>query len=378
MVDRDKKPPENKSFHERIIDFSGGLNTTISGSLLNSNEAQVAINTSLEQKGTLKPRRGRAKRYVTPFASTPVTGLGVYYKNDGTSRVLITSNDSVYSDAPHMSTKWAEKADWEAAGTETYGYLSTTYKEGSITSNQQELGLAAKCQDATLWTAVDGVLSTTDVNPYFSGSKAMEILIDTGKTSAIAHVAPYPNSLDSSRWAVLVGYVRRDTATNIKLVGLTSGISVSKSGTVITATTWTKTFVKLAPADLLTISRVGVQITGTANQRAFLGGMYLKYITEDEFNNASYVPPELTYFEAIETTTFKLDTTAEWNEGVTKTNVVIGESLTCVKGTDLNNTQDLSQGTLVDTYYGDGALRLNTNITFVPYEGMTWLELIAL
>lgn len=299
MVERDKKPPENKSFHERIIDFSGGLNTTISGSLLNSNEAQVAINTSLEQKGTLKPRRGRAKRYVTPFASTPVTGLGVYYKNDGTSRVLITSNDSIYSDAPHMSTKWTEKADWEATDTEAYGFLSTTYKEGSITSNQQELGLAAKCQDATLWSVVDGVLSTSETNPYFTGSMAMEVLIDTGKTSAIAHAAPFP-AIDSSKWAVLVGYVRRDTATNIKLVGLTSGLSVSKSGTTITATTWTKTFIKLAPADLLTISRVGVQVTGTANQRAFVGGLYFKYITEDEFNNAGYVPPELTDFEAYD------------------------------------------------------------------------------
>ena len=317
MVDRDKKPPENKSFHERIIDFSGGLNTTISGSLLNSNEAQVAINTSLEQKGTLRPRRGRAKRYATAFASTPVTGLGVYYKNDGTSRVLITSNDSVYSDAPHMSTKWTEKADWEKTGTSTMGYLSVSDIEGSITSKQQELGIAGMCEDATLWSVTDGILSVS-TDTYFSGGKSIEILIDTGKVSAIARIFP-KNSVNVSKWAVLCGYVKRDTATDIRLVGLTSTGAVSKSGTILTNTTWVKTFIKLAPADLLTISQVGVQVTGVANQRGYMTGVYFEYITEDEYNNSGYVPPDLTYFEAYDMVK-AYDTTAEFNAG-TVTNI---------------------------------------------------------
>ena len=343
VVERDKKPPENKSFNERLVDFSGGLNTTISGSLLNSNEAQVAINTSLEQKGTIRPRRGRRKRYTEDFAPTAVTGLGVYYKNDGTSRILVTSNDKIYADAPHMSVKWTEKADWEIEGTETSGYLTTAYKEGSITANQQELGLAGKCEDATLWYVIDGVLSTTTTNPYFEGSKAMEVLIDTGKTSAKAYV-PTLSPIDSTKFAVLVGYVRRDTATNIKLVGLTSGNTVSKSGVLITSTSWVKTFMKLSSAELLNIAKVGVEVTGTANQRAFLGGMYFRYITEDEYNNASYEPPEITAYEVYDIV-YEYNTSTSFNNG-TKTNLTnVGDTLAL--------SPEFSEGTKVYTSQAD-------------------------
>ena len=295
-IQADKKPPENKSFHERIVDFSGGLNTTISGALLNSNEAQVAINTSLEQKGTLRPRRGRQKRYVTPFADTPVTGLGVYYKNDGTSRILVTSGDKIYSDAPHMSTKWNEKADWETTGTTLSGYGSTTQVEGSVTSRQQEMGVAARCEDALLWTPKDATLSVS-TDTYFLDGKSIEILIGADKTAGYAHKA-LRSTLDTSKYGVLCGYLKRGTGTNIKLVGLTSGGNVSKSGTTITATTWTKSFIKLSPADLVLISTFGVNVNGTEGQTGYMTGVYFKYITEDEYNNSGYTPPDLDYFEA--------------------------------------------------------------------------------
>ena len=83
-VQADRKPPVNKNNVEYIEDFSGGLNTTISGSLLNKNEAQVANNISFEQKGTILPRKGRKKRYPTRFAPAPCSGLGMLYKQDGT------------------------------------------------------------------------------------------------------------------------------------------------------------------------------------------------------------------------------------------------------------------------------------------------------
>lgn len=132
MAERDKKPPINEVNKVYIDDFSGGLNSTISGSLLSNNEAQTAINISFEQKGTLRPRKGTRKRYLIPFADVPVTGMGVYYKSDGTSRLLITTGEKIFYDKPHLSTKWTEKADWEQAGTEKSRLLDTSIEEGSL------------------------------------------------------------------------------------------------------------------------------------------------------------------------------------------------------------------------------------------------------
>lgn len=316
-----KNPPENRSYSERIVDFSGGLNTTISGSLLNSNEAQVAKDLSLEQKGTLRPRRGRRKRYTTPFTTDSITGIGTYYKNDGTSQLLISAGDAIYSDAPHMSTKWTSKTDWEQTGVVSDGFLSVVDTEGSITSRKQPMGTMAKCEDATLWTALDSTLSLHSGDSVYNDGDSIEILISTAKTSGYAYITP--GSIDTSKYIVLTGYVKNvDATTGVRLVGLTTQNSVSKSSSYVTATLWTRITLKLAPADLANITSIGVQVTGTSSQRAYFTGLYYKYITSDEYNNSSYTPPELTYYEVfqrIET----FDSQTDFNLGVyTHTGIV--------------------------------------------------------
>ena len=80
-VQADKRPPETVVKTQRIYDFSGGLNTTINGSLLNTNEgSQIAKNVAFEQKGTLVPLRGRRKRYSSPFVVSAISGMGMLYK----------------------------------------------------------------------------------------------------------------------------------------------------------------------------------------------------------------------------------------------------------------------------------------------------------
>ena len=103
----------SKSEVVRLVDFSGGQNTTVSPSLLNANEAVEAVNMSLMQKGTITARQGRRKRYNVAFGSVPVTGLGGYYKKDGTSRLVVAAGDKVYADEPYMGTKWTTRQDYE-------------------------------------------------------------------------------------------------------------------------------------------------------------------------------------------------------------------------------------------------------------------------
>lgn len=151
-IKADRRPPVNAPAVERIEDFSGGLNTTISGSLLNKNEAQIALDISFEQKGTIVPRRGRRRRYNVDFGSLPCTGLGAYYKKDGTSRLLVTSDDKIYSDAPHLSKKWDVIEDWEAG--EHNGKISTSKVSGSLVLDHgQQKGMVTLTNGTAAGTA---------------------------------------------------------------------------------------------------------------------------------------------------------------------------------------------------------------------------------
>ena len=114
----------------RISDFSGGKNTTISPSLLNDNEAVECINTSFLQKGTISPRRGRIRRYSTPFSASPVTGLGALYRKDGTTRLVVASGNALYSDSPTLSSSWDTQQEF-GAGT-IVGSASLTATPGEI------------------------------------------------------------------------------------------------------------------------------------------------------------------------------------------------------------------------------------------------------
>lgn len=138
-VEPDRKAPETPSKVEQINDFSGGLNTTINGSLLNKSEAQKAINVSFEQKGTIVPLKGRVKRYPAPFHTAPTTGLGMLFKQDGTSHLVMASDDRLYSDAPRMSYRYTEKPDWEKGTTNQYASLGRT--EGSVVVDAGTLGI---------------------------------------------------------------------------------------------------------------------------------------------------------------------------------------------------------------------------------------------
>lgn len=299
-VQANKTPPENRSYNERIVDFSGGLNTTISGSLLNSNEAQIATDISMEQKGTIRPRRGRTKRYATPFATAPVTGLGVYYKNDGTSRLLMASGSTLYKDSPHMSDRWDTKADFEQDGTTLSGFASLTEKEGSVTARKQYIGDAAHTDSAPLWSAKDAVLSVNTGDSAYDGDSSLEVLIDTGKTDGFAYIGVTP---DTSKYVALTAYVKNGNATSgIRLVGLTSGGSVSVSSAYSTATGWTKLTLKLSPEQLLLISSFGVQATGAAGQTAYFCGLFYEYITDVDYNNSGFVPHDLSYYDAMKRT----------------------------------------------------------------------------
>lgn len=172
MVQIDKKAPESPSKSVRIKDFSGGLNTTISGSLLNINEAQKSKNVSVEQKGTIVPRKGRRRRYDTPYSAQPCSGMGMLFKQDATSFLVMSSGDSIYSDAPRMSYRYDTTEDFEKGTKGAYADYERT--PGSI-----------KVKAGTLRTLFDGIelngfsqftsVANTTYGTKFSVNRAMKM-----------------------------------------------------------------------------------------------------------------------------------------------------------------------------------------------------------
>lgn len=120
-----KKIQDDTPLTGRLVDFSAGQNDAVHPALLNDNESVKSYNASLEEKGTLKPRKGSLKRYSADFdASNPVAGMGVFYKSNGTTRLLMAAGTTVYYDEPHLENRWDTQAQWQNTGTITWGDVS--------------------------------------------------------------------------------------------------------------------------------------------------------------------------------------------------------------------------------------------------------------
>jgi hypothetical protein len=374
MPQADKKPPVNKANTEYINDFSGGLNTTISGSLLTEKEAQVAENVSFEQKGTIVPRKGRRKRYSAPFVNEPISGLGQLYKQDGTARLVISAGTNMYSDKPNLSTKWTSKADFDVTGASKTKYIDTTSDETAMSLARNYLPRAvADCKDKTLFIATDVTLADETSVVKFNGN-AIKATLNASKTVGFAKATP---SIDRTKLWVVSAYIcNGNAASGVRIVGLKTDGTVVKGSDYVTSTSYTKATIKFKVDEIKDVTTIGLEVKGAATQYGYIDGLILRPITQTDYDNASYISPEFTDFEPINTT-LTIDTTAQWNEG-TKTDLVVEESISGAIGSNLNSTQNLSQGILIGAYIVEDKLTIDTNLTWEPYAAITWDAMILL
>lgn len=376
----DNKPPEIPTKTIRLNDFSLGLNTTISPSLLNNNELQVARDVSLEQKGTIVPRRGRKKRYATAFSAYPCCGLGAYYKKDGTSRLLIGNHDSLYSDAPHVSYSWNTEEEWEAEGTTKSVLLDTVTTAGNLAFKENGLPRAtANCSDTSKWTAVDAVLTTETAIVKWASS--IKIATVTGKTNGYMKVVP--TSMSASKHYVIGAYGRNlDATSGIRIVALKSDGSVVQGSPAVTDTTFTAMQLKLAPSDMANVATIGFHVAGTAGQSAYVEGVVFKEITVDDYNDSEYVAPTFVEVEPVVQEWVK-DTDAEWNAGTLTNATSINNVLTPHKGIDYNKEFTTSEDFDAGTYshmedVGDVGLHLVVPVVWTEYTygGAKWTNIM--
>lgn len=131
---RSKKTPRiGEIQYERIFDWSGGMNNAVNPVLLKDNESPLLENASLDEKGTLFPRMGSRDRYSEQIGNEPVTGIGTYYKSDGTSRLLIGAGSKLYEDNPHVTDVFGSQEEFEQG--EVGGLASTTKKPNSVVND---------------------------------------------------------------------------------------------------------------------------------------------------------------------------------------------------------------------------------------------------
>ena len=402
-VERESKAPVNRPSVEYISDFSLGLNTTISGSLLGKNEAQVADDISFEQKGTIVPRKGRRKRYSSPFNTAPSTGIAGYYKNDGTARLVVSSGDSLYYDTPHMSHKWTTKGEFEKAGTSRSALVSTTDTEGSLVFRNSLLGTVGDAETSAVWGLnVRNVTLTNESSVVRFNVGAIRLTLNTAQT--VGHTKVRPSGIDVAKHYAISGFLHRGNATSVAITALRADDTVIRTSNLITASAYTKATLKLLPAEVAVMDSIGIEIRGTAGQFAYFDGIVAVEITSAQHTDVNYIAPDYNELEATNvvsnySTTTALNTgtlnnidtsnnelkiairrgtflkefmdNASWSEGVAMS-VDIGNSLrlhdTAPNVNIETTTADFSTGTLVGVQAINNNLELanttsNINIT---------------
>ncbi len=136
------------------------MNDAVNAALLSENESPLLYNACLDEKGTLGPRTGCEKRYSVDIGTAEVVGMGSFYKSDGTSRLLIATDDGkLYVDTPHVISKYSTQAEFNA------GELHNLYAHSDgkiipyIFRDDFEGGTFAKWTTAdTGWSIVTDVL----------------------------------------------------------------------------------------------------------------------------------------------------------------------------------------------------------------------------
>ncbi len=150
-----------------LSDFSGGLNTEHPATI-SEDELVKARNCVLTSTRRIRPRPGIYRRFETDFSGSPVLGMGALYKSDGTTRLVVASETSLYADKPHIIFNYDSQTDWQQSG--VYTNLDTVSSPGDV--RMLEI-LSDGFEDGTFgkWTSADSGW-TIDTSVYKTGTRS--------------------------------------------------------------------------------------------------------------------------------------------------------------------------------------------------------------
>jgi len=169
----------------RLVEQSGGMvDAVVHPALLKDSEARLLKNTSNSEKGTVKTTRGRQERFAEPFdANNPCNGLTAYYPDTSTSRLVMGSGTKLYSDTPHLITKWTDQADFDEAGSvKTNADTSTTPGEIKVKTNAVEPTFTR----ASVAYLSDGTQVPANTPRFEAGKFGKAIMLEEGTTNLVS------------------------------------------------------------------------------------------------------------------------------------------------------------------------------------------------
>ena len=175
-----------------------------------------------------------------------------------------------------------------------------------------------------------------------------------------------------------VKVANKDLATGLKIASLKLDSTEIKASAYYTNTGWSTLFIKLNTEELGYLAYLTVDITGTVGQYGNVDGLVFYQISQTDYDNVDYVPLDFTNFEPLNTT-ISVNTLADFNEGALIDCINDNGEIRCAIGNNQSDVIDLiGTGTKTNIDTTQSGITVDTKLTWVPYEAMTFDDLIAL
>lgn len=325
-IKADKRPPSSESRFERILDFSGGLNTSVHESLIDKSEAQIATNLSYDENGTLSPTKG-ASSFATGISTERITSIGRHVLEDGNKLFIASAGDALYSINPDVKVVWDTKAEWDS-GTRLPD-IGTTQQIDKLSNLTQLFGDRVYTDDASLWDAsgtTPTVVTPTTPTPaptYALSNKAISIssVAGTPPTPVPGYIGVPLSEIDITRYVYMIGFAEFTGAYHsdmgspeiqgvlIDNFTTTPTVSVSNSSKVTYSSynSFAPFRLLLTPTQMAAASadaHIGVRIYSPGGNYIPITGnvtaLYAYYITSDEYTTLSSALPNSNFIPVTE------------------------------------------------------------------------------
>jgi len=167
----------------RLVDLSGGMVDVVHPALLNDSESKLLKNVSLEEKGTLKPCKGRTRRFASPFdASNPCNGIYAFYPDTATSRLVMGAGTKLFKDTPHLIYRWTDQADFDETGSSKTPTCDTTTTPGDI---KVKAAPTLTFTRSSVAYKSDGTQVAANVPRFEPGKFSQAIMVGEGTTNLL-------------------------------------------------------------------------------------------------------------------------------------------------------------------------------------------------
>ena len=154
------------------------------------------------------------------------------------------------------------------------------------------LGRDGNCEDVSKWINYDSI-HTLDTTNYVVGSTGIKITVSgTGGSGGVFNTK---TNYDKTKYYCFSAYVKNGNATSINIYANCVGdVSIKNGNTITSTTTFQRSIVKTQPSEIDSTTNIdiAINVVGLVDQYAYVDGVMFHDITQAEFENPNYIPPD--------------------------------------------------------------------------------------